>query len=219
MLATQTVAAVPAKEQNAAKQETAEETKPEVTPAPKQLAAVAEAAKVLLAHGFSLTDEQKVALEAQNKAEATTETAAPKQWAGYRPGVLQAGAGDRSGAASASSWQEAEWAQTPDDSGYGPASVHHPYHRQYQAGQRGWNRQPRSWQHAPSEEGYHSRPGGPDKRVRGDQPQNKRETRYSLRDLFVDSNPEEVLLWGNEEKISAIGRPGAKALATGNWHK
>eukprot|EP00971_Amphidinium_carterae_P060432 1196056-Amphidinium_carterae.1 len=21
-----------------------------------------------------------------------------------------------------------------------PASVHHPYHRQYQAGQRGWNR-------------------------------------------------------------------------------
>eukprot|EP00971_Amphidinium_carterae_P284520 5648690-Amphidinium_carterae.1 len=30
-----------------------------------------------------------------------------------------------------------------------------------------------------------------------------------MRDLFVDTNPEEVRIWGNEEKISAIGRPGA----------
>eukprot|EP00971_Amphidinium_carterae_P096917 1918440-Amphidinium_carterae.1 len=40
-----------------------------------------------------------------------------------------------------------------------------------------------------------------------------------MRDLFVDTNPEEVRIWGNEDKISAIGRPGAKALATGDWQK
>eukprot|EP00971_Amphidinium_carterae_P166484 3299551-Amphidinium_carterae.1 len=218
MLATQTVAAAPAAE-HSTKQETTAEAKLEVTPAPNQLAAVAEAAKVLLAHGFTLTDEQKVAVEAQAKSESATEKAAPKQWAGYRPGALQTGAGDRSGAASASSWQATEWAQTPDESGYGPASEYHPYHRQYQAGQRGWNRQPRTWKHAPSDEGYHSRPGGPDKRERGNQPPDQKQTRYSLRDLFVDSNPEEVCIWGNEEKIEALGRPGARALATGNWRK
>eukprot|EP00971_Amphidinium_carterae_P250205 4966797-Amphidinium_carterae.1 len=220
MLATQAAAAVPAKPQHAAKQETAaEEPKPVVTPAPKQLAAVAEAAKVFVAHGFTLTHEQKVALEAQAKAEAATEPAAPKQWAGYRPGALQAGAGDRSGAASASSWQQTEWAPTPDETGYGPASEYHPYHRQYQEGQRGWNRQPRSWQYVPSDEGNKSRPGGPDRRSRGDQRRDRKETRYLLRDLFVDSNPEEVRIWGNEDKNSAIGRPGAKALATGDWQK
>eukprot|EP00971_Amphidinium_carterae_P324014 6438916-Amphidinium_carterae.1 len=72
MLATQTAIAAPTKEQPAAKQETTAEAKQEVTPAPKQLAAVAEAAKVLLAHGFTLTDEQKEALEAQATAAAAT---------------------------------------------------------------------------------------------------------------------------------------------------
>eukprot|EP00971_Amphidinium_carterae_P212033 4207343-Amphidinium_carterae.1 len=64
-----------------------------------------------------------------------------------------------------------EWGQTPDETGYGQASEQHPYHRQYQERQQraGWQRQYRDWQQDTSEEGHKSRPGGPDRRERGDQ--------------------------------------------------
>eukprot|EP00971_Amphidinium_carterae_P037818 743611-Amphidinium_carterae.1 len=128
--ASQAAPASAAAAQEPAKQEPDAQVPPAaVAPAPQQLAAVAEAAKILAAHGFTLTEEQKVAVQAQAAAVAISEAATPKQWAGYRPGALQAGAGDRSGANSASSWQKTEWAQTPDETGYGPASEYHPYYR------------------------------------------------------------------------------------------
>eukprot|EP00971_Amphidinium_carterae_P048252 950376-Amphidinium_carterae.1 len=193
LLASQTAPSSAAATQETAKKEPAVQVPPAVvTPAPQQLAAVAEAAKVLAAHGFTLTEEQEEAVQTQAAAVATSDAAPSKQWAGYRPGAVQAGAGARSGGNSASSWQRTEWAQTPDETGYGQASEYHPYHQQYQEGRRGWQRQSRTWQHAPSDEGNKSRPGGPDRRERGDQRrQERQETRYSMRDLFVDTNPEE----------------------------
>eukprot|EP00971_Amphidinium_carterae_P208139 4129989-Amphidinium_carterae.1 len=189
------------------------------TPTSQQLATVAEAARVLEAYGFALTEAQRVAVQAQKAAAEDKATEVPQQWAGYRPGTVPPSSGDRAGAQSSSSWQRSERGQTPDDTGYGLASEHHPYHRQSQAKQRargGWSKQSDSPQES-KEEATKKRPGVPDRRERG--AARGQETRYSMRDLFVDTNPEGVRIWGNTDKISAIGRPGAKALATGDWHK
>eukprot|EP00971_Amphidinium_carterae_P159188 3155991-Amphidinium_carterae.1 len=50
-------------------------------PTSQQLAAVAEAAKVLAAHGFALTEAQSVAVQAQKAAETAKASEVPKQWA------------------------------------------------------------------------------------------------------------------------------------------
>eukprot|EP00971_Amphidinium_carterae_P313632 6233568-Amphidinium_carterae.1 len=39
---------------------------------------------------------------------------------------------------------------------------------------------------------------------------------YNTSDLFVDSRPGELRIWGRDEKLKALGRPGAAALATGS---
>eukprot|EP00971_Amphidinium_carterae_P113586 2250638-Amphidinium_carterae.1 len=94
-------------------------------PTSQQLAAVAEAAKILAAHGFALTEAQSVVVRAQKEAEKANASEVPKQWAGYRPGIVPASSGDRAGAQSSSSWQKSECGQTPDETGYGLASEHH----------------------------------------------------------------------------------------------
>eukprot|EP00971_Amphidinium_carterae_P270803 5373998-Amphidinium_carterae.1 len=58
--------------------------------------------------------------------------------------------------------------------------------------------------------------GGPDRREKGSRPRQDVPARYSVRDLFADADPSEVRIWGNEDKNTALGRPGAAALATGN---
>eukprot|EP00971_Amphidinium_carterae_P061204 1211638-Amphidinium_carterae.1 len=190
---------------------------------PEQLEAVANAAKVLTAHGFALTQAQEVALKAHSAKEAPAAPAAPPQWAGYRPGQHE-WAGYRSGtpqsynkwahannwadkgaSASASSWstdnaarQPAEWGQEPDETGYGRACEHHPDYYATQQEEhsrtRGWQRQPRGWEHQPSDESNKRRPGGPDRREKGSRRRQAATT----------------------HKITALGRPGAAALATGN---
>eukprot|EP00971_Amphidinium_carterae_P315971 6280778-Amphidinium_carterae.1 len=151
-------------------------------PTAQQLAAVAEAAKILAAHGFALTEAQSVAVQAQQAAAKAKATEVPQQWAGYRPGTVPTGSGDRAGPRARGGWQkQSDWPQEHSD------------------------------------EGNKRRPGVPDRRERGSA--RGQETRYSMRDLFVDTNPEEVRIWGNTDKITAIGKPGAKALATGDWQK
>eukprot|EP00971_Amphidinium_carterae_P116670 2310807-Amphidinium_carterae.1 len=151
------------------------------TPTSQQLATVAEAAKVLEAYGFALTEAQSVAVQAQKAAAEANATEVPQQWAGYRPGTVPPGSGDRAGAPSSSSWQRSERGQTTDDTGYGRASEHHPYHRQSQAKQRargGWSKQSDSPQET-KEEATKKRPGVPDRRERG--AARGQETRYSIR--------------------------------------
>eukprot|EP00971_Amphidinium_carterae_P195696 3883622-Amphidinium_carterae.1 len=63
-------------------------------PTSQQLAAVAEAAQILAAHGFALTEAQSVAVQAQKAAETASASEVPKQWAGYRPGTVPASSGD-----------------------------------------------------------------------------------------------------------------------------
>eukprot|EP00971_Amphidinium_carterae_P094480 1870138-Amphidinium_carterae.2 len=85
---------------------------------------------------------------------------------------------------------------------------------------RGWQRKPRNWQHQPSDESSHKRrPGGPDRKEKGSKPRQGEPAWHNTSDLFVDSRPGELRIWGHDEKLSALGRTGAAALASGSNHK
>eukprot|EP00971_Amphidinium_carterae_P181873 3608978-Amphidinium_carterae.1 len=215
-------------------------------PVPEQLEAVAKAARILTARGFATQAQEVALKAHTDKEEAAAAAAPPQwagyrpgqqqNWAGYRSEQQQtsnkwtatgkwSGQGSSAGASTwysghASAWQSADWDQEPDETGYGLASEHHPRHQASQpeepARNRGWQRKPRGWEHQPSDENNKSGPGGPDRREKGSRPRQAATARYSVRDLFVDADPTEVRIWGNEDKITALGRPGAAALATGN---
>eukprot|EP00971_Amphidinium_carterae_P054369 1071177-Amphidinium_carterae.1 len=136
----------------------------------KQLADVAQAAQLLAASGFALTHTQEVAIAAYKSRLAAQQAAAPtvpEQWTGYRPSQHQRT--DWGG--SSSSWQRGgqSWGQSPDETGYGLASEHHPRHQAEAGnvawGNKGWPRKGRrNWHHQPSDESSHKRrPGGPDR--------------------------------------------------------
>eukprot|EP00971_Amphidinium_carterae_P163697 3245571-Amphidinium_carterae.1 len=177
----------------------------------KQLADVAQAAQLLAASGFALTHTQEVAIVAYKSslaAKQVVEQTVPEQWTGYRPTQNQRT--DWGG--SSSSWQRggqswaSEWGQEADATGYGLASEHHPSHQGAASdvawGNKGWPRKTRNWHHQPSDESSHKRrPGGPD---RHDKSSKARQ----------DVRPGAIRILGDDDKLSALGKTGAAALAS-----
>eukprot|EP00971_Amphidinium_carterae_P318699 6334762-Amphidinium_carterae.1 len=104
----------------------------------QQLPDVPRAAQLLEASGFALTRSQQVAIAAYKsavEAKAATQQPPPEQWAGYRPEHLQHssrwGGGYSSWQQQGQSWTPDDWGQEADETGYGPASEHHPQYHQH----------------------------------------------------------------------------------------
>eukprot|EP00971_Amphidinium_carterae_P232205 4607918-Amphidinium_carterae.2 len=189
-------------------------------PGLQALAEVASAARVLSAYGFSLTH---VAIRAQKEAEAQqTVEQPPAQWAGYRPQQAQ---------------QEEQWSAATRQREY------HSWKRSRQSWQgmaspahttTGTPRKTKGPTTIENVGGKGSHATGftsPVTKARARKDQEapvelvktaghaRKDRRYTASDLFVDSRPGELRIWGHDEKVAALGRPGAAALAVGNARK
>eukprot|EP00971_Amphidinium_carterae_P219110 4349689-Amphidinium_carterae.2 len=184
----------------------------------QQLAAVAQAAQLLEASGLSRPHP------------LTTSGHCGPQNSRYRPEQLQQ---DTRWSGGYSAWRQGGQSRQPDwgheadeshETSYGPACEHHPHHQGGAAAaaprDRGWQRKPRNWQYQPSDESSHKRrPGGPDRREKGSKARQGEPAWHNTSDLLVDARPGELRITGNDDKLSALGKTGAAALATGSNHK